>query len=256
MVKALKTVQSAASFCSTVLGTAVRIPYEVLKQRLQAGIFDNVGEAIVDTWQQYGLKGFFRRTGATLCGEPPGFEDPEFPNFVYKLLKALYGLKQAPRAWYDTLSEFLIKHGFFRGTIDKTPFYKKHGDDMILVHIYVDDIIFGSTNEKFCQRFPKLIQSEYEMSMMGELSYFLGLQVSQRSDGIFISQTKYVKDLLKKFGIVDCSPAFTPMSTTTKLDEDKKGKNVYISRYRVMFGSLLYLTASRPDIMFATWIMA
>ncbi|KAL8126439.1 hypothetical protein AgCh_013647 [Apium graveolens] len=124
--------------------------------------------------------------------QPPGFEDPEFPDFVYKLLKALYGLK---------------------GTIDKTLFYKKHGAYMILVQIYVDDINFGSTNQKLCQRFSRLMQSEYEMSMMGELSYFLGLQVSQRSDGIFISQTKYVKDLLKKFGMVDCSPASTPMST-------------------------------------------
>ncbi|KAL8126811.1 hypothetical protein AgCh_013925 [Apium graveolens] len=137
--------------------------------------------------------------------QPPGFEDPEFPNFVYKLLKALYGLKHAPRAWYDTLSEFLLKHGFTRGTIDKTLFYKKHGEDMILVQIYVDDIIFGSTNEKFCQRFSRLMQSEYEMNMMGELSYFLGLQVSQRSDA--------------------------------KLDEDKKGKSVDISSYRGMIGS-------------------
>ncbi|KAL8127849.1 hypothetical protein AgCh_014691 [Apium graveolens] len=159
---------------------------------------------------------------------PPGFEDPEFPDFVCKLLKALYGLKQAPRAWYDTFSEFLLKHGFTRGTIDKTLFYKKHGDDMILVQNYVNDTIFGSTNEKLCQKFSKLMQSEYEMSMMGELSYFLGLQVSQRSDGIFISQTKYVKDLLKKFCMVDCSPTSTPMSTTTKLDEDKKGKSVDI----------------------------
>ena len=98
---------------------------------------------------------------------PPGFEDPEFPNFVYKLLKALYGLKEAPRAWYDTLLEFLLKYGFTRGIIDKTLFYKKHDEDMILFQIYVDDIIFGSTNEKFCQRFSKLMQSEYEMSMMG-----------------------------------------------------------------------------------------
>ncbi|KAL8087865.1 hypothetical protein AgCh_037851 [Apium graveolens] len=103
--------------------------------------------------------------------QPPSFEDPEFLDFVYQLLKALYGLKE---------------------TIDKTLFYKQYGGDMILVQIYVDDIIFGSTNEKLCQRFSKLMQSEYEMSMMGELSYFLGLQVSQRSDGIFISQTKYI----------------------------------------------------------------
>ncbi|KAL8126284.1 hypothetical protein AgCh_013535 [Apium graveolens] len=122
------------------------------------------------------------------------------------------------------LNEFLLKHNFTRGAINKTLFYKKHGDDMILVQIYVDKIIFGSTNEKLCQRFSMLMQSEYEMSMMGELSYFLGLQVSHRSDVIFISQTKYVKDLLKKFGMVDCSPASTPMSTATKLDEDKRAR--------------------------------
>ena len=120
------------------------------------------------------------------------------------------------------------------------------------MQIYVDDIIFGSTNEKVCQRFSKLIQSEYEMSMMGELSFFLGLQVSQRKDGIFISQSKYVRDLLKKFGMEDSAPAKTPMSTATKLDEDKPGKKVDITMYRGMIGSLLYLTASRPDIMFAT----
>ncbi|KAL8099898.1 hypothetical protein AgCh_032233 [Apium graveolens] len=95
--------------------------------------------------------------------QPPGFEDPKFPNFVYKLLKALYGLKQAPRAWYDTLSGFLLKYGFTRGTIDKTLFYKKHGEDMILVQIYVDDIIFGSTNEKLCQIFSKLMQRFVEI---------------------------------------------------------------------------------------------
>ncbi|KAL8111634.1 hypothetical protein AgCh_019381 [Apium graveolens] len=133
--------------------------------------------------------------------QPPDFEDPEFPDFIYKLLKALYGLKQSPRAWYDTLSKFLLKHKFARGIIDKTLFYKQHGDDIILVQIYVDDNIFRSINEKLCQRFSRLMQSEYEMSMMGELSYFLGLQLSQRSDEIFISKTiaksesKQIKDL-------------------------------------------------------------
>ncbi|KAL8125513.1 hypothetical protein AgCh_012979 [Apium graveolens] len=182
--------------------------------------------------------------------QPSDTKDPEFLEFVYKLLKALYGLKQALRAWYDTLSKFLIKNGYTAGITNKTLFYKKRGDDMILVQIYVDDIIFRSTNEKLCQRISRLMHSEYEMSMMGELSYFLSLQVSQRIDGIFVIQTKYVKDLLKKIGMVDCSAASTPMSTATKLDEDKKRKNVDISGYKGMIGSLLYLTASRLDIMF------
>ena len=188
--------------------------------------------------------------------QPPGFEDPKFSNFVYRLLKALYGLKQAPRAWYETLSQFLLDNGFTRGTIDKTLFYKLHNGDLILVQIYVDDIIFGSTNEKLCQRFSKLMQSKYEMSMMGELTFFLGLQVSQRKEGIFISQSKYVNDLLKRFDLEDCTAAKTPMSPATKLFEDKSGKSVDSKVYRGMVGSLLYLTASRPDIMFATCICA
>ena len=176
--------------------------------------------------------------------QPPGFIDPEFEDFVYFLFKALYGLKQAPRTWYDTLSEFLLENGFTRGFVDKTLFHKKHKNDIILVQVYVDDIIFGSTNEALYARFAKLMQSRYEMSMMGELSYFLGLQVSQKIDGIFICQTKYVRDLLKKYNMEDSTPAKTPMATATKLDQDKSGKMVDITYFRGMIGSLLYLTAS------------
>ena len=150
----------------------------------------------------------------------------------------------------------MIENQFIRGTIDKTLFYKKHGNDIILVQIYVDDIIFGSTNEKLCQRFSKLMQSRYEMSMMRELTFFLGLQVHQRNDGIFISQAKYMRDFLKRFDLVECSPAKTPMSTAVKLDADDKGKYANITVYRGMVGSLLYLTASRQDIMFATCLCA
>ena len=127
---------------------------------------------------------------------------------------------------------------------------------MILVQVYVDDIIFGSTNDQLCSRFAKLMQSKYEMSMMGELAYFLGLQVRQRNDGIFIFQSKYVKDLLKKYGLEDASTAKTPMATTMKLYHDDPGKCVDITSYRGMIGSLLYHTASRPDIMFATCLCA
>ena len=187
--------------------------------------------------------------------QPPGFIDPKYPNHVYRLDKALYGLKQAPRAWYETLAQFLLESGFKRGTIDKTLFYLNHGKDLLLVQIYVDDIIFGSTNNKLCERFSKLMQSRYQMSMMGEMSYFLGLQVKQTDDGIFINQSKYTKNLLKKFNMQDSSTATTPMATTTKLDPDQ-GLEVDITNYRGMIGSLLYLTASRPDIMYATCLCA
>lgn len=188
--------------------------------------------------------------------QPPGFINPTFPNYVYKLDKALYGLKQAPRAWYETLTNFLIEKGFTRGKVDTTLFLRKHKDSTLLVQIYVDDIIFGSTDIKLCERFAKLMQSKFEMSMMGELTFFLGLQVKQSSEGIFINQAKYIKDLLKKYGMEDASPMKTPISPAAKLDKDEQGKCTDSTQYRGMIGSLLYLTASRPDIMFATCLCA
>nr|GEZ82875.1 putative ribonuclease H-like domain-containing protein [Tanacetum cinerariifolium] len=124
--------------------------------------------------------------------QPPGFNDPHFPNKVYKLEKALYDLHQAPRAWYETLSTYLLDNGFRRGTINKTLFIKKDRDDILLVQVYVDDIIFGSTKKFFCDEFEQIMDKRFQMSSIGELTFFLGLQVKQKDDGIFISQTKYV----------------------------------------------------------------
>ncbi|KAJ9561108.1 hypothetical protein OSB04_006268 [Centaurea solstitialis] len=188
--------------------------------------------------------------------QPPGFTDPKHPNPVYKLNKALYGLKQAPRAWYETLSTFLIDEGFTRGKIDNILFVKSYKDHVFLAQIYVDDIIFGSTKAKLCKKFESLMQSQYKMSMMGELTYFLGLQVKQSENGIFISQGNYVRDMLKKFDLTACSEMKTPMAPPLKLDKDSNGKSVDVSTYRGMIGSLLYLTASRPDIMYATCLCA
>ncbi|KAK9035730.1 hypothetical protein V6N11_077761 [Hibiscus sabdariffa] len=188
--------------------------------------------------------------------QPPGFEDPKFSNHVFKLSKALYGLKQAPRAWYERLSTFLVEKGFSKGKVDTTLFIKNDGKDILVVQIYVDDIIFSSTNELLCQDFAKLMQGEFEMSMMGELSFFLGLQIKQRKDGIFINQAKYIKEKLKKFGFENVKPQATPMSSSIKLDKDEKGKCVDSKLYRSMIGSLLYLTASRPDIMFSVCLCA
>ena len=154
------------------------------------------------------------------------------------------------------LSVFFLENGFIRGTIDKTLFLRNHKGDIIIVQIYVDDIVFGSTNVKLCETFSKLMQSRYEISKMGELNFFLGLQVKQTSKGIFINQSKYVKDLLKKFDLENWSLMKTPMSPSIKLDSDLKGKPVGIKTYRGMIGSLLYLTDSRPNIMFATCLCA
>ncbi|GJT23761.1 putative ribonuclease H-like domain-containing protein [Tanacetum coccineum] len=183
--------------------------------------------------------------------QPPGFLDPKNPQKVYKVVKALYGLHQAPRAWYATLSTFLLKNGYRRGTIDKTLFLKKDKHDIILVQVYVDDIIFGSTKKSWCDEFEALMKSRFQMSSMGELTFFLGLQVKQKEDGIFISQDKYVAEILKKFDFANVKTASTPIETQKPLVKDEEASDVDVHLYRSMIGSLMYLTASRPDIMFA-----
>ncbi|GKB58567.1 putative ribonuclease H-like domain-containing protein [Tanacetum coccineum] len=183
--------------------------------------------------------------------QPPGFVDPAHPNKVYKVIKALYGLHQAPRAWYETLSSFLMENGFRRGTIDKTLFIKKKKSDIMLVQVYVDDIIFGSTKKSMCTEFEDCMHKRFQMSSMGELTFFLGLQVKQQPDGIFISQDKYVADILKKFDFWSIRTATTPIESNKPLVKDEDGEDVDVHVYRSMIGSLMYLTASRPDIMFA-----
>ncbi|GKA22995.1 retrovirus-related pol polyprotein from transposon TNT 1-94 [Tanacetum coccineum] len=153
--------------------------------------------------------------------QPLGFVDPEFLNKVYKVEKALYGLHQASRAWYETLSTYLLENRFRRGIIDKTLFIKKIKNDILL------------------------------MSSIGELTFFLGLQVEQRKDGIFLSQDKFFNNILKKFGFSSVKTASTPMETHKPLSKDRDGTDVDVHLYRSMIGSLMYLTSSRPDIMFA-----
>ncbi|GJR93171.1 putative ribonuclease H-like domain-containing protein [Tanacetum coccineum] len=183
--------------------------------------------------------------------QPPGFEDPAHPNKVYKVVKALYGLHQAPRAWYERLSTFLLKHGYRRGAIDKTLFIKKDRRDIMLIQVYVDDIIFGSTKSSMVKDFEELMQKEFKMSSTGELTFFLGLQVKQSNAGIFLSQDKYVKDILNKFDFRTIKPASTPMEAHKSLGKYEEGEDVDVHLYRSMIGCLMYLTASRQDIMFA-----
>nr|GFA74877.1 hypothetical protein [Tanacetum cinerariifolium] len=164
---------------------------------------------------------------------------------------ALYGVKQAPRAWYDELSKFLLSKGFTKGTIDLTLFITKHKGDILLVQIYVDDIIFGSTNLNLSKRFEKLIHNKFEMSMMGELKFFLGIQIHQSLHRIFINQAKYAQEILLKHGMTSCDGIGTPMATK-HLDADLSGTLVDQTKYHSKVGALMYLTASRPNIMHAT----
>nr|GEW70482.1 hypothetical protein [Tanacetum cinerariifolium] len=157
--------------------------------------------------------------------QPKSFMDPQHPKKVYKVVKALYGLHQAPRAWYATLSTFLLKHGYRRGTIDKTLLLKKNKRDIIL--------------------------GEFQMSAIGELTFFLGLQVQQRPDGIFINQDKSVQEILNKFDLGRVRTATTPYEAPKPKFKNESDSPVNVHLYRSMIGSLMYLTASRPDIMFA-----
>jgi hypothetical protein len=188
--------------------------------------------------------------------QSPGFKDDRYPDHVYRLSKALYGLKQAPRAWYECLRDFLISNAFKVGKVDPTLFNKTCNGDLFVCQIYVDDIIFGSTNQKSCEEFSRVMMQKFEMSMMGELNYFLGFQVKQLKEGTFISQTKYTQDLLNRFGMKDAKPAKTPMGTDRHLDLNKGGKSIDQKSYRSMIGSLLYLCASRLDIMLSVCMCA
>nr|GEY51441.1 hypothetical protein [Tanacetum cinerariifolium] len=166
------------------------------------------------------------------------------------------GLKQAPRAWYDMLSSFLISQDFSKGSVDPTLFIRRNGNDLLLVQIYVDDIIFAASTPELCDLFAKITCSKFKMSMMGKISFFLGLQISQSPRGIFINQSKYALESLKKYAFESCDPVDTLMVVKSKLDEDTEGKAIDLSHYHGMIGTLLYLTASRPDLQFAICMCA
>ncbi|GJT66243.1 retrovirus-related pol polyprotein from transposon TNT 1-94 [Tanacetum coccineum] len=166
------------------------------------------------------LNGFINEE--VYVAQPPRFIDFEKPDHVYKLKKALYGLKQAPKAWYDRLKAFLIKHEYKMGMVDNTLITKKKSSNLNIIQIYVDDIIFDSTCQDMCDEFAKIMHDEFEMSIMGELNFFLGLQIKQMKDGILFNQSKYIKEMLKKFGLEESKPMKTPMSFDTKLTKNEE----------------------------------
>ncbi|KAK1607249.1 hypothetical protein QYE76_030922 [Lolium multiflorum] len=191
--------------------------------------------------------------------QPPGFEDLNFPNHVYKLDKALYGLKQAPRAWYEHLKELLVDRGFDVGLIDPTLFTKRVNGELFVCQLYVDDIIFGSTNQAFNDEFSKLMTDRFEMSMMGEMKFFLGFEIKQSSEGTFINQAKYLQDMLKRFKMTEMKGVATPMATKCHLALDPNGKEVdqktvdplYLWVIKTIFGAV---AGEHSFIWKFTWI--
>jgi hypothetical protein len=158
--------------------------------------------------------------------QPLGFESPKYSDRVYKISKALYGIKQAPRAWYARLKTFLLEHGYVMWSVDKTLFTLNHGTDFLLVQIYVDDIIFGGSSHTLVSIFQEMMESEFQMSMMEELTFFLGIQVKQTKQGTFVHQVKYTKDLMKKFNMAELKPVSIPMSSAASLGLDEDGEAV------------------------------
>jgi hypothetical protein len=181
--------------------------------------------------------------------QPKRFQLSEKQNYVCRLKNALYGLKQAPRAWYSKLDRYLQQEGFRKGNTNNNLYIKVDQDSILIIEVYVDDFIFGSEEDRMCQKFSKDMQCEFEMSLLGELTFYLGLQICQRNKGIFISQAKYIREMLKKFGMIDCKPISTPMQTSCKLSKDDDSKDANQRQYKSMIGSLLYVIASRPDVM-------
>ena len=187
--------------------------------------------------------------------QPDGFILGNDPKLVCRLKKALYGLKQAPRAWYYLLDKYLHQQGFIKGSIYSNLYIKIYNDKLLILVVYVDDIIFGSNEEDTSQNFALVMQKEFEMSMLGELTYFLGLQVQQNKYGIFLSQTKYLKQILKKYEMEDLKPVCTRIVMGCSLSANDEQTAVHQPTYRSMIGSLLYLTGTRLDIMHAVGIV-
>ena len=181
--------------------------------------------------------------------QPQGFIIKGKEHLVYKLKKALYGLKQAPRAWYSRLDTYLHQIGFRRGLVDSNLYIFTEENKQLFVVVYVDDIIFAGDSEDMCEKFATAMKHEFEMSMLGELSFFLRLQIHKKRNGIFLSQQKNVGEILSKFQMHDCKPVSTPLVTGCKLSKEENSPKVDQTLYRSMIGSLLYLTASRSDIL-------
>ena len=188
--------------------------------------------------------------------QPQGYEEARNEHKVYKLKKALYGLKQAPRAWYSRIDTYFLKKGFNRSENEHTLYIKSNGNDIIIVCLYVDDLIYTSSSDLLVEEFRQAMMTEFEMTDLGLLHYFLGIEVTQMNDGIFISQEKYVSNLLDKWKMGNCKPMSTPMNTNEKFYVEDGVEKVDAQSYRSLVGSPLYLTTIRPNIMHAVGLIS
>ncbi|KAK4399803.1 Retrovirus-related Pol polyprotein from transposon RE2 [Sesamum angolense] len=188
--------------------------------------------------------------------QPQGFIAKGSEEKALRLKKALYGLKQAPRAWYSRIDKYFMDRGFRRSLSEPTLYIKSQGNDTLIVSLYVDDLIYTGNNEKMIQDFKEDMMKTFEMSDLGLMHFFLGIEINQEKEEIFICQRKYTETLLKKFKMESCKTVTTPLVTGEKYQKEDRSQKVDGSMYRSLIGSLLYLTATRPDIMFATSLLS
>ncbi|KAJ6992892.1 Retrovirus-related Pol polyprotein from transposon TNT 1-94 [Populus alba x Populus x berolinensis] len=183
--------------------------------------------------------------------QPEGYIRKGEEQKAYRLRKALYGLKQAPRAWYSRIEDYFNGEGFEKCSYEHTLFIKKEGGSFLVVSLYVDDLIFTGNDIKLCREFKASMQSVFDMTDLGRMKYFLGVEVHQTDAGIFLCQEKYAGELLTRFGMGSCNAVNNPMVPGTKLSSQEKGEEVNSTEYKQLIGSLMYITTTRPDIMYA-----
>ena len=189
--------------------------------------------------------------------QPPGYVKKGSKHMVYKLKRALYGLKQAPRSWYNRIDTYFSKAGFHKSPYEHT-LYIKTGEkgNLLIVCLYVDDLIFTGNDEGMFRTFKQSIMKEFEMTDLGKMKYFLGIEVTQSAGGIFICQKKYAREVLERFRMDDCNPVQVPIIPGTKLTRDGEGEKIDSTYYKQMIGSLMYMTTIRPDLTYAVSLIS
>lgn len=188
--------------------------------------------------------------------QPQGYEVAGKEHMVYKIHKALYGLKQAPRAWFSRIEAYFIREGFVSSSSEQTLFIKRKGGKILIVSIYVDDLLFTSDDEELLIEFKRSMKDEFDMTDLGKMRYFLGIEVMQKTDGIFICQRKYAAELIERFEMQNFNPVCNPIVPGQKIGRDEAGVKVDATIYKQVVGSLMYLTATRPDMMFVVCLIS
>ena len=175
---------------------------------------------------------------------------------VYLLKKALYGLKQAPRAWYSKINDHLLSIDFAKSVSESTLYVKHKGNNFLIVSLYVDDLLVTGDDARLVDEFKQEMMQAFEMIDLGLMTYFLGIEIKQSENEVLICQRKYAKEILKKFQMEECKSVSTPMNQKEKFSKDDGAEKIGEGYYRSLIGCLMYLTATRPDILFAVSLLS